>query len=259
MIEIYEKLNTNSCRKSHSRAFTLIELLTVIAIIGVLAAILIPVVGSIREKAAATKSVSNLRQIGQGLGLLMLEGAPGIPLGFYPNYGGFDESSARYRWPELVGLQLGLTAKVDNEYTWLMEPSQTIFQNPVSDVEFVAAELPKTVGYGYNARYLCNNTFALATSGQGIYTENGSGETVRANLAQTQVTYPSRLVIFAESEPDGEAQMRIDRDTPPSSAYNNGAHYYFADGHVEFMDYDYVMLNFNRYFTPESAQLKSPE
>jgi prepilin-type N-terminal cleavage/methylation domain-containing protein/prepilin-type processing-associated H-X9-DG protein len=43
--------------------FTLIELLTVIAIIGVLAAILIPAVGEVREVANKTKSSANIRSI----------------------------------------------------------------------------------------------------------------------------------------------------------------------------------------------------
>jgi general secretion pathway protein G len=44
--------------------FTLVELLTVIAIIGVLAAIIIPVVGRVRDSARSTQCLSNLRQIG---------------------------------------------------------------------------------------------------------------------------------------------------------------------------------------------------
>jgi prepilin-type N-terminal cleavage/methylation domain-containing protein/prepilin-type processing-associated H-X9-DG protein len=46
------------------RAFTLIELLTVIAIIGVLAAIIIPTVGRVRKSARSAQSQSNLRQLG---------------------------------------------------------------------------------------------------------------------------------------------------------------------------------------------------
>lgn len=49
------------------RAFTLIELLTVIAIIGILAAILIPVIGRARESAKGARCISNLRQVGVAL------------------------------------------------------------------------------------------------------------------------------------------------------------------------------------------------
>jgi prepilin-type N-terminal cleavage/methylation domain-containing protein/prepilin-type processing-associated H-X9-DG protein len=51
------------------RAFTLIELLTVIAIIGILAAILIPVVAQVREQAKVAQCAVHLRDIGAAVHL----------------------------------------------------------------------------------------------------------------------------------------------------------------------------------------------
>jgi prepilin-type N-terminal cleavage/methylation domain-containing protein/prepilin-type processing-associated H-X9-DG protein len=68
--------------------FTLIELLTVIAIIGILAAILIPVVGSVRDNAKASACVSQLRDLGLGVYLYAEEYGEKIPPNLNPNTGG---------------------------------------------------------------------------------------------------------------------------------------------------------------------------
>jgi prepilin-type N-terminal cleavage/methylation domain-containing protein len=57
----------NSPRRSSPvspQAFTLIELLTVIAIIGILAALIIPTVSKVRSAARSTLAISNAKQIG---------------------------------------------------------------------------------------------------------------------------------------------------------------------------------------------------
>lgn len=71
-----------AARSADRRAFTLIELLTVIAIIGVLAAILIVGMARVRESARASQCLSNQRQIALAFQLYAGENK-----GYYPRSG----------------------------------------------------------------------------------------------------------------------------------------------------------------------------
>lgn len=65
--------------KPGHRAFTLIEMLVVIAIIALLAALIVPVVSNALQKAKRTACVSNLRQIGLGIVQYRVENKDRLP------------------------------------------------------------------------------------------------------------------------------------------------------------------------------------
>lgn len=79
---------TSMKHASGNKGFTLIELLTVIAIIGILASILIPVVGKVRESAKLAACTSNLRQLGLGIHLYAADHDERTPPNNNPEAGG---------------------------------------------------------------------------------------------------------------------------------------------------------------------------
>jgi prepilin-type N-terminal cleavage/methylation domain-containing protein/prepilin-type processing-associated H-X9-DG protein len=62
-VQFEMKLRSHPPARRFGGGFTLIELLVVMAVIGILASLLLPVLGSARQKARASECASNLRQL----------------------------------------------------------------------------------------------------------------------------------------------------------------------------------------------------
>ncbi|MDR1283873.1 MAG: DUF1559 domain-containing protein, partial [Opitutaceae bacterium] len=163
--------------------FTLIELLTVIAIIGILAAIIIPAVGRVRESARAAQCTSNLRQIGNASQLWTLENRGYVVNVF--NYG--DVGGANWRDSETwIGQLAPLAGYLKTGNFWAFTAATDV---PV----FMCPALKKNLfGYGYN-------NYALSWNGGG-YTR-----WVRFDAVPT----PSRTVFCTDNlNTAGDTQWR---------------------------------------------------
>ncbi|EIP98569.1 prepilin-type N-terminal cleavage/methylation domain-containing protein [Opitutaceae bacterium TAV1] len=198
-----------------SAAFTLIELLTVIAIIGILAAIIIPTVGKVRESAKRSKSLSNLRQIAVAMNL-----HAGENRGKYPLQGGgtgFDSPLWPARLLPYLSPKIG-TGKIYHDSTTVDMQNPVLLDPMVADGKHHSAS-----DYGANASV--------------IRSEN-DGAIDASTIAQ-----PSRLVLVTPTATNadptkatwylGKGYTGGTASQSPSDRGNPGTIMCgFADGHV---------------------------
>lgn len=226
----------------NKRGFTLIELLTVIAIIAILAAILIPVVGQVREAARGAKCVSNLRMLGQaGLSWIMdNEGRMldrwGWRLPPEQSFSGTrpDSDPGGTRRYDSLAPYLGLTSEM------AQPPEETVLSCPThTNLEGVWKD--------FGQQYAANN-FACATMAQSAAAQ--FNPTVYSNHPQrlSDVLMPSRMAFFMDGVSDGRGgsyptsaptdSYWNSQYTGPGSTglifqHNNRINIVFLDGHVE--------------------------
>ncbi len=219
--------------KRTAAAFTLIELLTVIAIIGILAAIVIPVVSSVRDSARAAECISNLRQT---VGVLHVHLADHD--GIFVAGQASDAPSGRedLQW----GHVLENSGAIDpNDIEIFFCPSQQAvrrdggYPGQSTPVHLASIWGWRTYGYNYYSGEL-GEMEGVTGSGNNMYRLN-------ANVVRD----PSRYAVFMDSVDNRGLQRfaiaatragEVSEGSGVHLRHNGRANVAFLDGHVEAAD-----------------------
>ena len=226
-------------------AFTLIELLTVIAIIGILAALLLAAISQAKARAQRIQCVNNVRQLGLGMQAFVADNDT-YPL-FNTQPGGSYQVGL-ISWP--VYIQYGFLKKSDGH--WI---HQGAWQCPsaIRPPEFKTdAEYHNYLSYGYNGSGLDapGNTNSLGLGGHRIMTDGTLRMPLSPPVSESEVASPSDMIAIGDGFCGGNGVLRegwllcrfygfIDftdylGSTKSSYARHQGrANVVFCDGHVE--------------------------
>lgn len=225
------------------RAFTLIELLTVIAIIGILAAIIIPTVGAVRNSARSANCTSNLRQIASAVLISVNDNRgllPGRRSAITGNYAGGVQRAIADPLAETKG-KPALAANQRDFYLSYLIQSYTgtadIWQSPRNQAAWDASNLGATY-VCHNSSQTVNNTIPTHFFGS---SDNPKPRTINQITASVS---PSKLWMVST----------IDRYNHPIAEFNSSnvqpalsgkRNYVFFDGHVETRPMTNLPLNGN--------------
>ena len=192
---------------SSRRAFTLVEVLTVVAVIGILAAILIPVVGKVRESARASRCVANLRTLASAHAMYRADFKGESPPGTANNTHPLSEGH------NVFGVQLlRRYYKPGPNYIFSYSPT-TFLVEPTE---------------------LCPSAAPTQTQSNQTSPERGPdyGMLSRTERYDTFYAAPARTPLFWDG---WNAVWNSTRRMPPRHGGRNGINVAFLDGHVEYI------------------------
>jgi prepilin-type N-terminal cleavage/methylation domain-containing protein len=167
------------------RGFTLIELLAVIAIIGILAAMLLPVLARAKEKGRAIACLSNLRQ---------LNVAAKIYVG--DNQGAYPPRNDNSRWPDRFYDNYGKNVKLllcPTDVSLLSDPA-TVGSSPVYNVVDASPRSFFINGW--------NDYFAAQFGATNWDTLESDLLTSGSCIKETAIVYPTDTILLGEKSHD---------------------------------------------------------
>lgn len=226
-------LNHGLLKPRRVRGLTMVEMLIVIAIIALLGGLIIPTVNNVLMKAEASRSVSNLRQIGLASISFAIENN-----GFIPN----DQGSS---YPQPVAMLVN--GSMTTSYNWRQGLSAYLNERDGGDRYsddstgiFTAPRNEKTIGFDPNAPGRLGYGMILTWRGSGTHQSLGvvrMGAAGNRYLKPRFLPHPSQTMLYVEASREGMDTSNLnnpDRNFHSlKPRFNGRVHYATAAGGVE--------------------------
>ena len=207
----------NLTMKARNSAFSLVEILVVIAVLAILMAMMIPIAKGVLENGRTARCLSNLRQIGSGIFNYAAENDGRI----VPDFDG------RYRWAELLQVTGYLnTGVTEQNFSQAIRPS-SILLCPAAKIEFDGTYWVSSEKRGrlYGATYGINRYVSY-------YNEDPTMSTFR-QLRLQGISQPQQLYLLTDSYHTSVLNYPHIPEVFPAKIHRGAANILFCDGHVE--------------------------
>ena len=213
--------------RASRRAFTLIEMLVVIAIIGILSAILFPVFSRARENGRKISCLSNMKQLGTAF-LLYQQDARKYPLA--ANYQAWTKGNGHWVTGEQDKYLAALTPDASGDFPY-QSPNKADVQS--------GALFPYVKS---TAVYVCPSNRDGQMKGLSY-----SMNCAVSGLAGSKITSPTDIVVLVDEQYSTDGFFWAVNDAGSTDkltqVHNGGGNLLFADGHAKFFPFDSFIID----------------